>query len=321
MVKKDVCLLGIETALGEKVDLQELNEFGFSSYCRANPDVSGLDLAEEAAKKVLANNKLGAEDIDLIVCTTGHMPEYMNWDPSAAVQGRIGAFNAQSIWVAQTCVSSIMSFELIAGKLYTQPNIETVLLVTIDRINENIVDRMNTMRTILADGASAALIKTSGGNSKWLSTATMTDGFYSDLFRYAYEGKSYEPMKEYLASMASREEYQKHLQVFGKKIYGNQVEVFNQALKMAKRDKKDVKWYLYFHDNQNNFKRIAGYFEINTENTNASIAKKYGHMGSTDILVSLKILLDEKKLSSGDVVALMSMGIGWQWGCTLIEIC
>ncbi|MEE3922664.1 3-oxoacyl-[acyl-carrier-protein] synthase III C-terminal domain-containing protein [Micromonospora sp. BRA006-A] len=56
------------------------------------------------------------------------------------------------------------------------------------------------------------------------------------------------------------------------------------------------------------------------ERTNRELAAEYGHLGAADQLFGLSRLFDAGELHDGDRVALISLGRGTHWACTIIEV-
>jgi 3-oxoacyl-[acyl-carrier-protein] synthase-3 len=45
----------------------------------------------------------------------------------------------------------------------------------------------------------------------------------------------------------------------------------------------------------------------------------YGHIGQIDQILSLELALEQGKIKNGDLVVLVSAGIGYAWGATSIK--
>jgi len=54
--------------------------------------------------------------------------------------------------------------------------------------------------------------------------------------------------------------------------------------------------------------------------TSYDFSKKYGHMGTSDQIITLALILENNMFETGDVIALLGFGYGWHWACTLIQI-
>jgi 3-oxoacyl-[acyl-carrier-protein] synthase-3 len=54
--------------------------------------------------------------------------------------------------------------------------------------------------------------------------------------------------------------------------------------------------------------------------TNRELAAEHGHLGAADQLFGLSRLLVAGELGEGDRVALISLGRGMHWACTIIEV-
>ena len=304
-------IVAMASVLGQIVPLDREKAWGFHSFSRAEPNTLGVEMAAQAASKALARANVCAEEVDLVVFASAFLPDYLIWDPSTALQHLIGTHNATSLWVQQACVSSVTAFEVIAGRLLTQPKLSTVVLASANKVREESIDRVQSIASVLADGAAAAVLRRDAGRIRWLTTASETDGRFSDFFKFSLSQTCYRPRDEIRATLSKND-----LDRFGERIALGHASVLTKALEQAGRNRHDVSRLFYFHDNQGNLERLSRATGIPLEKM--SIDFSYGHMGAADQLFDLSQSWD--RLQEGELLALLGMGYGWQWACTLLEV-
>lgn len=59
--------------------------------------------------------------------------------------------------------------------------------------------------------------------------------------------------------------------------------------------------------------------ELGLQEEQAIYLENYGHIGQIDQILSLQLALEEKRIHDGDIVTLVSAGIGYVWGAITIR--
>jgi hypothetical protein len=96
--------------------------------------------------------------------------------------------------------------------------------------------------------------------------------------------------------------------------------VFERVCAAAGVPAGSVERVIYLHDSRNAFGELAKELGVGLDRTNCELAMKYGHLGPADQLLSLERLLGSGELVPGDPAAVLTMGSGMQWACTLLAI-
>ncbi|MDQ0958596.1 3-oxoacyl-[acyl-carrier-protein] synthase-3 [Streptomyces sp. B4I13] len=303
---------------------------GYRFYHRADPAVGVTDLAVAAAENALRESGTDPGEIDLLLLAMADIPEYLYWDAAAAAQSRLGAHRAETIHMSQACGGGVAAFDILAGKFATHPEYRTALLLTAHRVCEQYWDRRRSAAAIASDGAAAAVVRRGHGSCRWLATETLTDGRYADFLRMPAGGTAapfgdgtggdarVPPLVERIDSFfggSARATLE-----FAELSSRRNREVLTRACERAGIDAGGVAAVIYLHDTANAFADLAAVLGVPLERTNHDLAAQHGHLGCADQLFSLERHVAEGRLRPGDVAALMSMGSGMHWICTLIEI-
>jgi 3-oxoacyl-[acyl-carrier-protein] synthase-3 len=59
--------------------------------------------------------------------------------------------------------------------------------------------------------------------------------------------------------------------------------------------------------------------ELGLSDSQSIYLQDYGHIGQIDQILSLELAVNEGKVKDGDLVVLVSAGIGYAWGATTIK--
>ncbi len=319
-----------DVALQYTSNLRQLKGWGFRSFHEAEPGVVATDLAVRASEAALAKSGIAATEVDaVILCTTGP-PEYLYWDPAAAVQGRVGARNAEVLLVSHACTSGVMAFDVAAGKFATHATYDTVLLVAVNRVCEPYWNRMESSTAVYSDGAAAAVLKRGVRHCEWLTTETISDGSLADLLLLEQGGaaKPWGPSTEPPEPVASAVQRLNafyggdnvSMQRFSELTVQRTRDVVLRACKRANVEAGTVARLIHQNDNIVALSRVADDLGIPLDRTNAEIAMDHGHVGCADQLLTLNLELSSGALRGGDLVALTAMGSGMHWSCTLLRV-
>ncbi|MEV5612325.1 3-oxoacyl-[acyl-carrier-protein] synthase III C-terminal domain-containing protein [Streptomyces sp. NPDC052225] len=311
-------------------DPRKLAGLGYRRLHRADDGEGLTDLALRAAESALRKARLDAADVDLLVLALPDVPEYLYWDAAAALQGRLGATGAEAVLISQACGGGVTAFDTVAGRLATHPGYGTALIVAASRITEAYWDRTATGTSLSSDGAAAAVLRRGHTAGAWLATETISDGRYADFMRMEVGGaarpfSAEQPEPAVIAPLIERMDTffagdGRATYDFMTLLHTRTREVLERACARAGLTPGALERVLYLHDNIGAFRDLAKELGIPLEATNAELAMTLGHFGPADQLLSLERLSAAGELVEGDTVALLSMGTGMHWTCTLLRV-
>ncbi|WP_194836713.1 3-oxoacyl-ACP synthase III family protein [Nocardia sp. XZ_19_369] len=331
--------LGIKAigyALGAPVSIDELagddqkvRQWGYRRLHRAPAEVGLTDLAVRAGEAALRRAGIAVGEVDLVVLAITDIAEYLYWDPAAAVAGRLDTRQAEAILLSQACGGGVAAFDIVAGKFATHPRYRTALVIAANRICETYWDRVETSTSLSSDGAAAAVLRRDHPECRWLATEVVTDGRYADFMRMELGGgaRPFTPGAERpaIAGLIDRMDTffdgdGRAALAFVEQLHTRNREVVERACASADVTFGEIERVLYLHDNAGAFADLAKALGMPLDRTNVEIACDHGHFGPADQLLSLERLLATGELVTGDIVALLSMGTGMHWACTLLRI-
>jgi len=328
-------------ALGEPVDIgvavRELSDdverilgYGYRTVHRAADGEGVTDLGVRAAQEALAKAGIAADEIDLIVFAPTDVPEYLYWDPSASLQWRLGARRAQALLLNQACTAGLAGLDIIAGRFATQPDCRTALLVAGNRTCEAYWNRVATQSMVFSDGAAAAVVRRDHPRLRWLASDAVTDGRYADFYLLDVGGTAqpFTPARAGQGQPVARDAWDimeffdyddERFAEFVTLINTRALDIVNRACKRVGATASDLKRLITSHDNVRSTTSLAETFGLPVTATNVEIGAATGHLGSADQLYSLGTLVEAGELAPGDLVALVGLGRGMHWACTIIE--
>ncbi|MFD8606605.1 3-oxoacyl-ACP synthase III family protein [Streptomyces globisporus] len=310
-------------------DPEAVTKLGYESYHRVADGVTAVDLAAEACRVALKNAGLGIADVDLIVLGHSDIPQYLGWDPSAAVARALDAQGTPTVLFTQSCAAWSLALDHAAGAMALSPDTGTVLVAMVNVVSETHTNRMDFNGTIASDGAAAAVLRRGHPRLRRLSSASFTNPEFADLFRIDIGGSAHpvpppgRTHRDLDPMIAVYEHFGADPERFGRfigEVVGRFTDVVDHALARAGRDRSELTRLVYFNDSQRAIHGAADAIGIHVARTNAELARRLGHMGAADQLVSLHLHAEAGELAPGDLVALAGVASpGMHWFCTLLK--
>jgi 3-oxoacyl-[acyl-carrier-protein] synthase-3 len=276
------------------------------------------DLASEALRAALADAKLSAKDLDLLILAT--MTAEMDCPPSACLVARlIGAGNAGSMDLNAACCGFVygmnMVHDLIRGGSY-----RTIALVGADTLSK-LMDYSNAGRStaiIFGDGAGAAIFRATDDTSKGILAQTMhSDG---EGWKDIYVPNTPHDFPKGVACDPSKYGY---VQMNGSSVFKFAVGTFpnliQETLDKARMRASDVDMYVCHQSNQRILQAARERFGL----PESKLYMNIDRVGNT-VGASVPICLDELRRSGriqeGQVVMFLAFGGGLTWGSSLWQM-
>ncbi|WP_326782483.1 3-oxoacyl-ACP synthase [Streptomyces longwoodensis] len=340
MTAVDFGIAALASVLGEPRDVAEqarnqganphvVATMGFRTVHKAPPGTTTTAFGVAAARAALDKAGLYLSQIDYLVVVSSNVPEYLQWDLSAAVARDLGLRDVPTLSLAQGCLSAVQAFEYIAGLFSTRSELQTVLLVSAELVCEEHTNRLGNGTNADSDGAVAAVLRRGQSSLRWLASEQLTDPAYADFFRLEYGGRaapSPPPGRSNRDNDPARAIFDffdgaaQPFAEYARMTDARIADAIDGACKRAGMERSDLAKIILLHSNQVTFRRVAKVLGVPLEQTNAALAAKLGHFGGLDPLVCLDIYTDRRTFAPGDKVALAGMSSGLHWFCTLLQV-
>jgi 3-oxoacyl-[acyl-carrier-protein] synthase III len=280
------------------------------------------EMGIRAAKTAIEKAGIDPMEIDLVIYIGEEYKEYPLWTAGIKLQEEIGAYNAWAFDTALRCGTTVMALKLARGMMLSDPEIKTVLLAGGYR-NGDFIDYQNPRTRFmynLGAGGGAILLKKGHQENLLLETEMITDGSFSEDVVVVAGGTknplSAESLKRglYQLDVLDPQGMKERLE---QKSMANFLKVIRRSVEKSGFSEKDISYIGMLH-----MKRSAHQFvlqELGLGESNSIYLEDYGHIGQIDQILSLELAEKAGKLKNGDVVVIVSAGIGYAWGATTIR--
>ncbi|MGM0836914.1 MAG: 3-oxoacyl-ACP synthase [Bacillota bacterium] len=276
----------------------------------------------KAARIALEKSAITAEEIDLIIYIGEEHKEYPLWTAALYMQESLGAVNAIGFDMALRCSTTIMALKIAKDMMLSDDAINTVLLAGGYR-NEDFINYENQRTRFmfnLSAGGGALLLKKNLGENELLDSHLITDGSFSKDVVVVAGGTKHPISTEALEmglnkldvldpeGMKARLE-EKSMRNFLKSIRG--------SLKKSGLSEEDVDYLGILHMKKSAHDYVLK--ELGLSQSQTIYLEDYGHIGQIDQILTLELALEKEKIKAGDIIVLVSAGIGYAWGATTIR--
>jgi len=281
-----------------------------------------VEMGVRAAKKALEKAKMDAKEIDLIIYIGEEYKEYPLWTAAIKMQEDLGAHHAWGFDVALRCGTTIMALQVAQAMMLQHADISTVLLAGGYR-NGDLIDYKNERTRFmfnLGAGGGAIILQKGYEKNSLLASEMITDGSFSEDVLIPYGGTKHPLTTEQIeknqfkldvmdpAGMKERLE-QKSMQNF--------LKVIRTSLDKSGYREEDIDYLAILHMKRSAHDYVLEQLGLNEEQS--IYLQEYGHIGQIDQILSLELAEKQGKLKNGDVVVLVSAGIGYAWGAMTIK--
>ncbi|MGN8225012.1 beta-ketoacyl-ACP synthase III [Gracilimonas sp. BCB1] len=272
-----------------------------------DPDKATAFMGAEAAKEVLKNRGISAEEIDLIILATV-TPDYLFPATACLVQKKIGAKNAFAFDLSAACSGFL--YALSTGAMYIESGrAKKVLVIGTDKMS-SILDMTDRTTCILfGDGAGAVLLEESEDGTGIIDQKHYTEGD-SECSLYQPAGGSRNPANEETVAKGMHYLQQDGRAVFKKATMG-MADVSLEIMERNNLDPEEVAWLVPHQANLRIIDATARRMGLSNEKVMINI-NKYGNTTAATIPLCLYDWKD--KLNHGDNIILAAFGGGFTWG-------
>ncbi|TWD98757.1 3-oxoacyl-[acyl-carrier-protein] synthase-3 [Neobacillus bataviensis] len=275
-----------------------------------------------AAKRAIAKAGINPMDIDLIIYIGEEHKEYPLWTAGIKLQQEVGALNAWAFDAALRCGTTVMALKLAKSLMIADSGIQTVLLAGGYR-NVDFIDYQNPRTRFmynLGAGGGAILLKKNHSENVLLETELITDGSFSEDVVVVAGGTKNPMTKEALEQRLNMldvldpEGMKSRLE---QKSMANFLKVIRESVRKSGYRVNDISYLAILHMKKSAHEYVLKELGLSPEQS--IYLEDYGHIGQIDQILSLELALRDGKVKDGDLVVLVSAGIGYAWGATTIK--
>jgi len=283
----------------------------------ASPDYTSADLGERVLNKLLAETGTPADKIDLIILSCIFNDTF--WPGIAStVQYRTGAKHASFLHIDTSCCSFISGLNT-AAAFIRSGQYKTIVVITVT----NFISRLNEFQTsprsfVLGDGAAAALVQADHEDS-FLAFREQSFGQHYGLMRFEPDfvnGVFYNYWERGCGPITvnfTKESLEK--------IRNNAVDIVPDMIGLVLQDAKmridDIDCFITHQPNDFFIDTWRKKIGITNEQAHDTL-KKYGNMFQGSISVTLADAIENRRVHSGDKIAIGTFSNGGDFGASVV---
>jgi 3-oxoacyl-[acyl-carrier-protein] synthase-3 len=274
------------------------------------------DLAIKAAEKALADAKVKASDIDLLIVATA-TPDYPLPATACVVQHKLGVQpHATCFDIAAACSGFLYALEIAYGQLQTN-RYKCAMVIGAEKLSSIVDWSDRTTCVLFGDGAGAAVLKkVDQSGIGIIGTDLGADGELLETL-YTPAGGSRCPTSN--KTVADRSHY---MRMRGKEIFKNAVRVMETvAREMVEQNGltfDQIGLVIPHQANTRIIEALAGNLGLPLSKFHINI-DRYGNTSSASIPLALDEARQAGRIKPGDYTLLVAFGAGLTYGSTLIR--
>jgi 3-oxoacyl-[acyl-carrier-protein] synthase-3 len=273
------------------------------------------DLALAAAKEALKRAGRKPEDVDLVMVGTTS-PDYVAPNTAVVLQHKLGAQNAGTFDVDCACAAFPAQIAIAAGLLATNTAMKTILLVGVDMIHR-LSDPKDPGIFLWGDGAGAAVME-AGDREGFIGAAFQADGEYAFGWSIA-SGGTFEPAS-IDAVKAGRTQMRREGGNYPKTVNeDNWPRLFQRLSAECGFAPEQVDQLIFTQISKPSIAIAAQRCKVPVEKCH-TIMDKWGYTGSACIPMALDDAIERGKIKRGDLVVMISSGLGWNQAAAAIRM-
>ena len=280
----------------------------------ADPGVATSHLGSEAAKKVLAQRGISADEVEMIVVATV-TPDMFFPSTACLIQDRIGASKAWGFDLSAAC--SGFAYALTVGAQFVGGGSHKKVLVIGSDVMTSILNYEDRATCVLfGDGAGAVLIEPAEGDEGILDFEHDVDGS-GGCNLYMPGGGSLNPSSHETVDKKMHYVHQEGQQVF-KYAVRRMSELAAEILERNGLKGDDLALVVPHQANLRIIKAMQERIGVPDSKVMINI-ERYGNTTAGTLPLGMMQALDEKRIKKGDLVLLIAVGAGYTTGAVLMR--
>lgn len=298
--------------ISKRVDTSDswiIERTGIKTRHIAGPDETASSMAEMAARQALEMAGATADELDLIIVSTGS-PDRIYPSTACILQHRLKVQQCVAFDVQAACSGSIFAMSI--ADQYIKSGAANKVLVVGSEICSRLIDWSDRGTCILfGDGAGAVLLEASN-EPGILSVHIYSDGGFERLL--------YCPNPQ-VATAANKDE-KGVIQMCGNEVFKVAVNtlgrIVNETLVANNLDKSAIDWLVPHQANIRIIEATAKKLKLPMERVVVTLENQ-GNTSSASVLLALNEALRDGRIKRGHTVLLEAFGAGFTWGSALIK--
>lgn len=293
------------------------------------PEDGTQEMGVRAARDALRRTGVDPMELDLILCMGEEYKEYPLTTSGIYIQEAIGARRAWAVDIQQRCNTTVAALKIARDMMTSDEGLRTVMIVGGYR-NGDLIDYADPTTSFmynLAAGAGALILRRGHGRNLVLASEITTDGSMSRDVGQKYGGTVHPIEKlpdDVLAELRKNgnrtltvmnpEHMKDTLNAIG---FTRWLDCLDRALVKSGLTRDDVGYLNILHFKPSMHAALLDALHLRPEQS--FYLEDYGHIGQVDPVVSIHEGLRSGRLRDGQVMAILTAGIGYVWGVSLVR--
>jgi len=299
-------------------------KFGLLGKSIPGPEDHTVKMGANASFQALKRANITPEDLDVIIWAGEVYAERMMVVNGIKLQQLLGnPMNSWAFDVNQRCGTFLVGLLVAKSLIQTNPKINRILVASgyrnCDLINYK-NPRSRFMISLAASGV-AAIVRADYKRNEILGIHAISDGRFVDDV-YVPVGGTIQP----ITAKAIEEKFN-YLDVpdpeglkdrLDKYSMDSFVSVIDNALSQSGYSREDIDYLALLHMKRSAFEYVARTVGVDPY-TQSTYLEDIGHNGQNDGIISIEYGIRDGKIKNGDVIVIVSAGIGWAWNAGVIR--
>lgn len=273
----------------------------------ASENETTSEMASKAGLKLLSDNKINKENVDLLLLCTQN-PDFTLPTTACIVQYKLGLKNSCLAFDINLGCSGFIYSLAIAGNFIKTGMIKNSLIIMADQYSKAIDFKDKNTASIFGDAASAAFLTSCDDNHGVIDAIFGTDGSNADKLIVHNSGVDINRGKSGFLFMDGREIFKFSITIVPQSV--------NEILSRNNLSVKDIRYFVFHQANKYMLGEIQK--KLNIEDSQMVIdMEDYGNTVSSTIPIAYKNLCSKNKLLKDDLIIFSGFGVGLSWGTIL----
>lgn len=287
------------------------------------PEDGTQEMGAKAALDCLKNCDVDPKEIDVILCIGEEWKEYPLTTSALYIQDRIGAVNAWGVDIANRCCTFVTALKMAKDMILADEEVNTILIAGGYRNGDfvDFEDRQMSMMYNLSAGGGAMLIRRNHNRNTVLGIGLISDGslartagveiggiakpFTTENIEAGYKSLRLldaEKMKTRLNEV-SQDNWMKCIDTALRRSGGMQL--------------SDIGYLDILHIKRSG--HLGMLKDLGLREDQSIYLEDYGHIGQIDQILSLKLGVEQGKITDGTNICMIAAGIGYVWAAGIIQ--
>ena len=269
------------------------------------------DLALNAARAALADARIDASDLDMVVVATT-TPDETFPAVATAIQSRLGMTRGAAFDVQAVCSGFIYALA-VADNFIKAGQARTILLIGAETMSRLMDWSDRSTCVLFGDGAGAIVLKAGEGRGDASDRGVLNTKLYSD-------GRLHDLL--FVDGGPSTTGTTGHLRMQGPDVFKHAVINISDSIQASAEESgvavSDIDWFVPHQANQRILDSTARRLKVPAERFVSTIAE-HGNTSAASVPLALNTAILDGRIKRGDLVLLEAMGGGLTWGAALIR--